>query len=338
MKKVQLITLILISTLVFLAGCSATPTPAKKEEAKAVRLGYFLNITHASAMIGVEKGYFQQELGEQVKLETKLFPNGSLFMDALTTGQIDIGFVGPEPAINRYLQGGDVVVLSGAAIGGNVVVARSDSGVNTISGLAGKTVATPARACTHDIGLRILMQQEGLKMQDQGGTVKQVTQKPADMLTLFQQKQLDAAVVSEPWAAEMEAKLGAKVIVDAQEMPWEGKLPSAILVASKKFVQENPKLVKDILKGNVAAGNFIKANPGEAEELTQKNLAQAAKQELPLEIIQKSFTRTEITYELNPQILAEMMQWSKDLGLAQGNVDVAGLVDLSLLQEVLNKK
>lgn len=337
MKIKRPLAVVLLSSLVFLAGCGSTPAASKSSELSSVKLGYFPNVTHASAMIGVEKGFFQKELGEKVKLETNQFPNGSLLMDALTTGQIDMGFVGPEPAITRYLQGGDVVVLSGAANGGNVVVAAKDSNINSIKDLDGKIVASPARACTHDISLRILMQQQGLKMQDQGGTVKGVTQKPADMLTLFQQKQLDAAVVSEPWASQMEAKVGVKVIVDAKEMPWEGKLPSTVLVASKKFVSEHPEIVKAILKGNVEAVNFVKASPAEAQVLTQKNLAQLAKQELSLDVIQKSFARTEITYELNPKILSEMEQWSKDLGLVQGKTDVTGLVDLTLLNEVLKQ-
>lgn len=337
MKFKRPLAVILASSLVFLAGCGTTQTATKTSELSSVKLGYFPNVTHASAMIGVEKGFFQKDLGEKVKLETKQFPNGSLLMDALTTGQIDIGYVGPEPAIARYLQGGDVVVLSGAANGGNVVVAAKDSNINSIKDLSGKIVASPSRACTHDISLRILMQQQGLKMQDQGGTVKEVTQKPADMMTLFQQKQLDAAVVSEPWASQMEAKVGAKVIVDAKDMPWEGKLPSTVLVASKKFVSENPEIVKAILKGNIDAVNFVKASPDEAIKLTQKNLAEQAKQELSLDILQKSFARTEITYEVSPQILNEMEQWSKDLGLVQGKTDVAGLVDLTLLNEVLKK-
>ncbi|MGI1658723.1 MAG: aliphatic sulfonate ABC transporter substrate-binding protein [Desulfitobacterium sp.] len=329
--------LILASSLIFLAGCGTAQTTSESSKLSSVKLGYFPNVTHASAMIGVEKGFFQAELGEKVKLETTQFPNGSLLMDALTTGQIDMGYVGPEPAITRYLQGGDVVVLSGAANGGNVVVAAQDSNINSISDLNGKIVATPSRACTHDIELQILMHEQGLKMESQGGTVKQVTQKPADMMTLFQQKQLDAAVVSEPWAAQMEAKVGAKVIVEAQDMPWDGKLPSTVLVASKKFVSENPEIVKAILKGHVAAVDFVKASPDEAITLTQKNLAELAKQELPLDILEKSFARTEITYEVDGNILNEMEQWSKDLGLVQGNTDVTGLVDLTLLNEVLGK-
>jgi NitT/TauT family transport system substrate-binding protein len=337
LKLKRPLAVILASSLVFLAGCGTTQTATKSGELSSVKLGYFPNVTHASAMIGVEKGFFQKELGEKVKLNTQQFPNGSLLMDALTTGQIDIGYVGPEPAIARFLQGGDVVVLSGAANGGNVVVAAKDSNINSIKDLSGKVVASPSRACTHDISLRILMQQQGLKMQDQGGTVKEVTQKPADMITLLQQKQLDAAVVSEPWASQMEEKVGAKIIVDAKDMPWEGKLPSTVLVASKKFVSENPEIVKAILRGNVDAVNFVKASPDEAIKLTQKNLAEQAKQELSVDILKKSFARTEITYEVSSQILNEMEQWSKDLGLVQGKTDVAGLVDLSLLNEVLKK-
>lgn len=338
LKKIKhTLAIILAGSLVLLFGCGTTKGTSESGESTSVKLGYFPNVTHASAMIGVEKGFFQNALGEKIQLETQQFPNGSLLMDALTTGQIDIGYVGPEPAITRYLQGGDVVVLSGAANGGNVVVVGKDSNISSIKDLAGKTVATPARACTHDISLQILMQEQGLKMESQGGTVKQVTQKPADMMTLFQQKQLDAAVVSEPWASQMEAKVGAKVIVEAQDMPWEGKLPGTVLVASKKFVDENPEIVKGILEGHVAAVDFVKSSPDEAYTLTQKNLAELAKQELTIDVIKKSFARTEITYEINPDILNEMEQMSKDLGFVQGNTDVTGLVDLTLLNEVLKK-
>lgn len=332
---IKLTGLLLAASLLFVAGCGTASTVTEPKKLTSVKLGYFPNITHAPAMVGIEKGYFQQELGSGMKLETQVFPNGSLFMDALTTGQVDIGYVGPEPALNRYIQGGDVAVLSGVSNGGNVLVARKDSGINSVQDLAGKTVATPARACTHDISLRILMKEHGLKMQDQGGIVKQVTQKPADMLTLFQQKQLDAALVSEPWASQIEAKVGAKVIVEADKMPWNGKLPGTILVSTKKFVQEHPDVVKAILKGNVDAINFIKTNNPDAMELTNQDLEKLTKEKLPQEVLKKSFARTEMTYDLDPQTLIEMEKNAKEFGLVQGKTDLNGLVDLTLLKEVL---
>lgn len=343
-KGKVIVSALMAGILLLLAGCGsagasgAAGSAGGQKETDIVKLGYFPNITHAPALVGLEKGFFQTELGNGVKLDTKVFPNGSLFMDALSTGQIDIGYVGPEPVLSRYLQGGDVVVLSGVATGGNVLVARKDSGIESIKDLEGKTVATPARGCTHDISLRILMQAAGLKMQDQGGTVKQVTQTPADMLTLFQQKQLDAAVVSEPWASQMEALVGAKVIVDASQMPWQGNLPSTVLVSTKKFVQQNPEVVKKILQGNVDAINFIQENPAEAAALINQNLTQLTKKKLTPEVVQKSLARTHMTSDLDPQILADMEQKAQEFKLVQGNIDTKGLVDLTLLKQVLQLK
>ena len=44
-------------------------------EAPTLRLGYFPNITHAPALIGVNKGFFQESLGS-TKLEGKPFNAG----------------------------------------------------------------------------------------------------------------------------------------------------------------------------------------------------------------------------------------------------------------------
>ena len=51
------------------AGAGATP----KQGNVTLRLGYFPNVTHASAIVGVEGGIFQDKLGSSVKLETSTF-------------------------------------------------------------------------------------------------------------------------------------------------------------------------------------------------------------------------------------------------------------------------
>nr|WP_238449772.1 hypothetical protein [Micromonospora sp. 4G55] len=47
-----------------------------------LRLGYFPNITHAPAVVGVEKGIFTQKLGTDVRLETKTFNAGPAAIEA----------------------------------------------------------------------------------------------------------------------------------------------------------------------------------------------------------------------------------------------------------------
>src|ERR687890_342677 len=70
---------------------------------KTLRLGYFPNINHAQAVIGVGSGDFQKVLGPDVKLETVVFNAGPSAIEALLAKRIDATYVGSNPAINRYV-------------------------------------------------------------------------------------------------------------------------------------------------------------------------------------------------------------------------------------------
>jgi len=81
-----------------LAKYSAVSRPSS-----VLRLGYFPNINHAQAVIGVENGNYQKALGD-IKLETQIFNAGPSAIEALSANQIDCSYVGPNPAVNGYLQ------------------------------------------------------------------------------------------------------------------------------------------------------------------------------------------------------------------------------------------
>ncbi|MEV7419429.1 ABC transporter substrate-binding protein, partial [Streptomyces sp. NPDC089919] len=71
----------------------------KKLSADKVRIGYFPNLTHATALVGVQEGLIAKELGG-TKLATQTFNAGPSEIEALNGGSLDIGFIGPSPSIN----------------------------------------------------------------------------------------------------------------------------------------------------------------------------------------------------------------------------------------------
>ncbi|MCF6093727.1 aliphatic sulfonate ABC transporter substrate-binding protein [Microaerobacter geothermalis] len=326
--------------LLLLAGCgseSATNSEDSKvtiADKKVVTIGYFPNVTHAPAMIGLKKGFFQEELGDGVKVETKIFPNGSLFMDALMTGQLDFGYVGPGPSINRFLKGADVKAIAGVSTGGIVFVASKSSGVTSVADLDGKIYSTPAIGCTHDISLQTAMESVGLVNKARGGSVEQRPMAPAEMLGLLQQGQIDVAAVSEPWASQMEQKAGAIVFADWDQVPWGGKLSDTILVTNGNILKDNPELVKSILKGHIKSIDFINNNKVESIQIVQETIKEIAKKELPTDILESSFKRVSYTYDLDSQVLQEFADASKKLGFIKGEANLNGFVDLSLLDSV----
>src|ERR1700754_2231450 len=91
-----------------------------------VRLGYFPNITHATALVGVQKGFFAQHLGSGVKLTTATFNAGPAATEALFSGAIDATYIGPSPTINAWAKshGKAVKIISGAASGGASLVVK----------------------------------------------------------------------------------------------------------------------------------------------------------------------------------------------------------------------
>lgn len=318
MKKTILAILIIIVSISLIA-CGESEESS--QEVKEIKVGYFPNISHAPAMVGIEKGFFEEKLSD-LKVSTMNFPNGSLFMDALSTGQIDIGYVGPGPALNRFLQGGEVVLISNASRGENVLVVRNDLEFKDVKDLEGKVVATPSTGCTHDLIFRKMLEENGMAVEENGGKVKRIAQKPATMIGLFEQKQIDAAVLSEPWASLMEAEGIVRVVRDAKEVPWSGNMPAAVLVARKDFLETNPDTVEKFINAHEQSVEYINNNQDEAINIIKKQIKLITNQEIEAKIIESSLNRVEYSTEVNKNILQEFADLSKSLGFIDGDANL----------------
>src|SRR4051794_15775820 len=108
--------------------------------AAELRLGYFPNLTHATALVGVAKGYFARSLGN-TKLSVQTFNAGPAEMEALINGDLDAAYVGPSPAINAYVKSkGDALrIVAGASSGGASLVVKPN--INSAADLRGRTIA-----------------------------------------------------------------------------------------------------------------------------------------------------------------------------------------------------
>src|SRR5262249_27442697 len=103
---------LLLAVLFLATGCHGK----RAADSNTLRLGFFPNVTHAPALIGLERGDFARALAP-VTVEPKAFNAGPEAMEALFAGAVDAVYVGPAPAINAYLrsQGQMLVAVAGAA-------------------------------------------------------------------------------------------------------------------------------------------------------------------------------------------------------------------------------
>ncbi|WP_449623162.1 aliphatic sulfonate ABC transporter substrate-binding protein [Robertmurraya sp. Marseille-Q9965] len=330
-KKSLFLAIILMLFAGILAGCGADSATSKKDDKEKVVIGYFPNINHVPAMVAKDKGYFQKELGDGTSVEYKTFADGSAFMTALKTGEIDAGLVGPGPAMNNYSTGADVRVIAGASTGGTVVLARAGSGIDSVEDLAGKTFITPAVGCTHDVQYETYLEDLGITSERIGGTMKHLTGNAAQYSAMLQAGKIDIAVAPEPWAAQIQLETGAEVVIPWNEISFGETLPASILVTSGDMIDNNKETIDKIVKAHKEAVDFINANPEEAKEITIKDIEVTTGQELAKEVVDLAWDRIGFTYEVDQEAIQAFSDSSYALKFLKEKPDFKEFIDLQFI-------
>ncbi len=170
-----------------------------------IRVGHFPNITHAQGVIANQlsrqgKGWFEERLGSEVKIEWYVYNAGPSAMEAIFANALDMTYVGPNPSINAYVksQGEEIRIIAGAANGGAALVVQGDGSIQTPADFRGKKIATPQLANTQDVACRSWLKEQGYHINQLGGDVLIVPTANPDQLSLFVDKQFDGAWSVEP--------------------------------------------------------------------------------------------------------------------------------------------
>jgi NitT/TauT family transport system substrate-binding protein len=328
-----------LSALVLLSSCGGGDdgSAGVDGDGTTLRLGYFPNVTHAPAIIGLEEGQFAEALGE-VTLETRTFNAGPEAIEALFSGAIDATFIGPNPAINGFAQsGGDALrIVSGTTSGGAALVV--DPAITGPEDLAGATLATPSLGNTQDVALRAWLSEQGYSTDPTGGgDVAIVPQANADTLTAFQQGDIDGAWVPEPWATRLVLEGGGEVLVDEADLWPDGRFVTTHLIVRREFLDEHPDAVRGLLGGLVDAVEFANDNPDQARAITNDGIEAIARNALPAETIDRAWANLTFTWDPVAASLVESAADAEAVGLLEP-VDLDGIYDLTLLNQVLAER
>ncbi|PAE89234.1 ABC transporter substrate-binding protein [Shouchella clausii] len=305
-----------------LAGCGQGATEGE------VRIGYFPNLTHIATIIALENGYFDEEFGEETTIETMTVPDGSAFMEAMSTNEIDIGTVGPGPAMNTYTSNSAHSIIAGAVNGGAVLMIREDAEVETVADLAGERVAVPTLGSTQDVMLRKALADAGVDAEE----VELIPQAPADTSTLFNQGDVAAAATQEPWGSYLEEQTGARFLLDADAFAWGEESTNTVVVATHDFLDVNEELARAYLRAHKKAVEFVQEQPEEAAGIFVSHIKEETGNELNIAEIEQSMERLFPTVDVNEQVLQEMAEIAHEAG-NMSSTDIDGLVDLSFLEK-----
>jgi aliphatic sulfonates family ABC transporter substrate-binding protein len=197
--------IVLVVSLLLSVGSVFAASPASAQPPLPIRIGYQDN---PDWLLFVAR---DMKLFEKAGLAPTYvkFVAGAPMIEAAKNKGIDVASLGTVPFLVGLSQGLDWVMiginLEGAYIVG--IVARKDSGIDTFADLKGKRIGVFKGSTTH-YGLMMTLRQHGIRP-DQ---VTLLHMSPAEQLAALANKDIDAAMVWEPWMQRMVYEANVRII------------------------------------------------------------------------------------------------------------------------------
>ena len=101
------------------------------------------------------------------------------------------------------------------------------------------------------------------------------------------------------------------------------------------FLKDHPDVVQHLLEGQVAAVDFMTANPAEAKTLTNQGITKIAGKGLAQSVLDAAWGNMTFTVDPIASSLRSGADHAKDVGLLDATTKLDGLYDLTLLNKVL---
>lgn len=212
----------------------------------------------APIFVGVDAGVFKKYgLDVQVKVLT---PTASAA--AVASGTVDIGGDGPNmvAAVLASKNGAKIIFTNGVT----AFYVAAESGVNSLTGLKGKTLATTTPGGGADTAVRTALKADQITP-DKDLKIVYLSQNSAALAALAAGR-VQAAVVSPPTTIQAQNKYHLKIFDISKYV-----LPSVYAV-SGGFASEHKDLVQKFIQGYMAATRLAKTDEKASEAAFKKYL------------------------------------------------------------------
>ncbi|MFF3944652.1 ABC transporter substrate-binding protein [Streptomyces sp. NPDC001902] len=317
-------------------NAAASSGTSKKLSASTVKIGYFANLTHATPLVGLKEGFFADALGSGTTIKESVFNAGPAEIEALNAGSIDIGWIGPSPAVNGWTKSGgkSLKIISGSASGGVKLVVNPDR-IKTLKDVKGKKIATPQLGNTQDVAFLNWIAEQGWKVDATSGKGDVSVVRTDNKVTpdAYKTGSIDGAWVPEPTASKLVAE-GAKVLLDERDLWPDKKFVITNVIVSQAFLKDHPDVVEAVLRGSVKTNAWIGANPDKAKADANAQLEKLSGKPLPADVIDPAWESIQVIDDP----LASTLQTEADHAVTAGLLEkpsLKGIYDLTILNKIL---
>ncbi|HEX6352400.1 ABC transporter substrate-binding protein [Actinophytocola sp.] len=208
---------VLVTALLALTACGTSNEPRQASVPAPVSGDELAKVT---LKVGDQKGGSKALLTAAgllddvpYKIEWATFTSGPPLLEALSAGGVDVGRVGNTPPIFAAAANAKIALVSSSQgnVASDAILVPADSSLKTVKDLKGKTIGVAKGSSAHGQVLYNL-RKAGLSTKD----VKLSFLQPADAYGAFNQHQIDAWAVWDPYTSQAKLESGARVLADGR--------------------------------------------------------------------------------------------------------------------------
>lgn len=224
---------LIISTIVIGNALAADPTAPK-----TFRIGYQKG---SVSMVLARAHHMLEKRFPATQIKWVEFPAGPQMLEALNVNSIDLGSTGDIPPIFAQAARADLLYVGAEPPKpkAEVILVAKNSPIKSVADLKGHKVAFQKGSSSHNLLLRAL-QKEGMKFSD----IQPVYLTPADARAAFQQGNVDAWAIWDPYYSAALLQGDVRVLTDGSQLNQTG----SFYLATRPFTEANGAFVSEVLQ------------------------------------------------------------------------------------------
>ena len=281
----RLMATLLAAVMAFsMTACASESSDAKGENGEmVVRVGDFLGETFLYPVkIAKAKGFFEEEFAkDNITISIEYLGSGAVMTEALTAGELEMSFLGGQPAFSGISNGNGVKIISMATTSSTdpCLLVRADSDITDVSQLKGKNLATQIGTDNH-YQLVEMLSLGNLTEQD----INLYNLKGAEAFAALTSGEIDCMQSIAPNTYQFVNSGDARILAT---MDQTGGRNNQVLVAAPEFMEEHGDIIVRFLKVLQRADEYYRENPEECKDILVEYVGDNVDRELMEEYMDK---------------------------------------------------